>query len=90
MKLEADVFRREMRCDCLCGRLLFAAARFPQVADPGSWGGGISLYLVGGSDSVFSRVLDVLRFRVRLSLLLIAEARKDDSVSLGDSFSSGF
>lgn len=47
------------------------------------------LYFAFVSVSTLSRFLEELRLRVRLSFRRIAEAEKDDSVSLGDTFSSG-
>jgi hypothetical protein len=65
------------------------AAKLLQVAEAGSLGGGILLYLAAVSLSELSCVLDVLRRRVRLNLRRIAEAENVEWVSLGDSFSSG-
>jgi hypothetical protein len=88
VKLEADVFRREFRYVCFCVGLVFVIARLLEVAEAGSLGGGILLYLAPASTPGFSRVFEMLRRRVRLNLRRIAEAEKEDSVSLEEGFSS--
>ena len=57
------------------------------MADAGSFGGGIVLYLAVSS-SADSRDLDVLLRRFLLSFRRIDEAEKVGSASLGDNFSS--
>lgn len=87
LKLEADDFLRDLRKPCFCTELP-ADERLPQVAEAGSFGGGMLLYLAASSE--VSRVFDELLRLVLLSFRRTELEGLTGSGSLGDSFSSDF